>query len=235
VTTPIEVRAALSVVTDAAKADVRAVAESAPQNPSAVRASLFAAAPLIVREYASGTAALALDWYEELREAATPKTLFRPRPLVLVDDEAVATSVAVSTESLYDLERGRLDREVDEVMAESLALLEAEVQKDVASGFRDTVTGNAAEDPAAVGWARHARPDGCKFCVMLAARGAVYTEATARFAAHTNCGCVAGPAFDPDAPRADAMQYVASQRTRTDAQRAALRDYLNSNYPDARG
>jgi hypothetical protein len=234
-TTPEQIRADLTVVTDAAKADVRAVATNAPQTPVGVRGALFAAAPLIVEEYATGTAALALDWYEELREAATPPRPFRPNPLVLVTDELVSAAVAVSTRSLYEIERGIVEREFEEALAESLALIEAEIQKDVASGFRDTMTGNTATDPDAVGWQRYARPDGCKFCVMLADKGAIYTDTTVDFAAHTNCHCVVGPGFDPDAPRADVMQYLASRKKRTPAQRAALREYLNHNFPDARG
>jgi hypothetical protein len=80
---------------------------------------------------------------------------------------------------------------------------------------------------------------------MLAARGAVYTERTARFAAHGavmaggrkggTCMCVAGPAYVPSAPRASAMQYLASRRKRSAADKAHLREYLNHNFPDARG
>ena len=232
--TPEQVRTALTVVTAAAAADLRTVAEQTQQDASAIRASLFAATPLIVSDYAEGSAALALDWYDELRDAARAFTAFTPQPLVLVTDDDVSAAVAVSTDSLYEIERG-LERDFEEAFQESLALVEAEVQKFVASGFRDTMTENTVQDPDAVGWQRFARPDGCKFCLMLAARGAVFTEATANFAAHTNCHCVVGPSFDPDAPQADVMQYVASKKQRTEKERAALRDYLNENFPDAPG
>ena len=36
-------------------------------------------------------------------------------------------------------------------------------------------------------------------------------------------------------PEANVYQYLASKRERTDAERAALRDYLNAKYPDAPG
>jgi hypothetical protein len=94
--------------------------------------------------------------------------------------------------------------------------LDAELQKFVASGFRDTITENAKDDPAAFGWRRFARHGACKFCLMLAERGAVYRRATANFAAHTHCHCVAGPSYDPNAPRASALQYVASGKRSSD-------------------
>jgi hypothetical protein len=235
--TPEQVRAGLTVVTAAAVADTRAVA-AVGQTPGDIRAALFAAAPLIVGDYSDGSSALALDWYEELRDAANPRRSFTPRSLAVVREDELASSVAWATEALYDLERD-LDRLTEELLREaterSLTLLEPVIQKDVAAGFRDTVTGNVQVDPDAVGWQRFARPGACKFCVMLADKGAVYTEATADFAAHTTCHCVCGPSFDLDAPQASVMQYVASSKNRTPAQRKALRDYLNQNYPDAPG
>lgn len=199
-----------------------------------MRAALFAATPVIVSDYAAGATALALDWYEEIRAAAGAPSGFTPSPLMLVADEDVAAAVAVSTEALYDVQR-EVARDFQQALEESLALVEAEVQKFVASGFRDTMTGNADVDPDAVGWQRHARPDGCKFCRMLAARGAVFTETSVNFAAHTNCHCVVGPSFDPTAPGASVMQYVASKRQRTERERADLREYLTENFPDAPG
>lgn len=235
--TPEQVRAGLTVVTTAAVADTRAVAATGG-TPSDIRAALFAAAPLIVGDYADGSAALALDWYEELRGAADTRRRFNPRSLAVVREDELASSVAWATEALHDLEQD-LSRLTDELLREaterSLTLLEPVIQKDVAAGFRDTVVGNTANDPDAVGWQRFAKPGACKFCVMLADKGAVYTEATADFAAHTDCHCVCGPSYDPDAPPASVMQYVASSKNRTPAQRAALRDYLNQNYPDAPG
>jgi len=66
---------------------------------------------------------------------------------------------------------------------------------------------------------------------MLSGRGAVYKQGTARFAAHSNCHCSAEPVFEGEAgPEASVLQYVASQRKRSDADRAALRDYLNTHF-----
>lgn len=110
------------------------------------------------------------------------------------------------------------------------------VQLETARPYRDTITTNRRRDPASVGWRRVTTGSGCKFCAMLGSRGAVYKEATARFASHANCHCTAAPVFEgQDGPEADVMQYVASKRSRSDAERAKLRDYLNQNYPDAPG
>lgn len=253
-TTPSEVRAGLRVVTGAARADVRAVAGAAGEDPAEVRAALFAATPLIVAEYANGSAALALDWYEELREVAEVVSRFVPRPLTLVTDDDVRAAVAGATKALHEIEQGFLrevektaDEQIREALTESLELVELQVEEQVVSGFTDTMTGNVEDDPDAVGWKRHARPEACKFCLMLAARGAVYTRETARFAAHGaftngkrtggNCMCIAGPAFGGQGIWAEAtpMQYMASRRTRSPEQRAALREYLNENFPDAPG
>ncbi len=235
-TTPNQVRTGLTIVTSAAIAETRIVAGAA-STPSDVRAALFAAVPLIVGDYIDGSAALALDWYEELRDEAAPASLFSPKPFTPVDESKLADSIAWATTPLHLIED--LDRITEDLLRQatedSMRLLDGVVQKDVATGYWDTITANAASDPDAVGWQRFARGGACKFCVMLAGRGSVYTRATANFAAHTTCHCVAGPSFDPDAPRASAMQYVASQKTRTPAQRKALREYLNTNYPDSPG
>ena len=111
------------------------------------------------------------------------------------------------------------------------------VGKEVARGFRDSITGNTRQDEDAIGWSRVTRPGACKFCTMVASRGAVFREETATFASHTNCHCAARPEFRGGlhGPEASAMQYVASQKRRSPAQQKALRKYLNTNYPDARG
>jgi hypothetical protein len=67
---------------------------------------------------------------------------------------------------------------------------------------------------------------------MLADRGAVYKESTARFASHPNCFCSAQPVFGENdtGEEASVIQYIASRRSRTPEQRAVLRDYLAANF-----
>lgn len=195
---------------------------------------MFAAVPLVVSEYAPASAALSLDWFEEIRDESGATQRFVPTARLNVTDDDVSAAIAAITRDAIDLERLIAD-EAAQLIADLSAELEAAVQKDIAAGFWDTVTENSDEDPDAVGWQRFAKPGACKFCVMLAGRGAVYTEHTVNFAAHTSCHCVVAPSYDPDAPRADVMQYLGSKRQRTEQERAALRDYLNHNFPDAPG
>lgn len=240
-TPPDRVRSALTVVSSAAVADVEAVAK-AGGSPEEIRAALFVATPLIVADYTDGSSALALDWYEELRDAAQPDEPFAPVPIHLVTDEDVRAIVAVTTVALVDTPVP--DTDPVDVAVE---LLGARIYELVTDGFRDTMTVNSDADPASVGWRRFARPGACKFCKMLADKGAVYTEKTARFAAHGavmpggrkggNCMCIAGPAFGGREAWEEAtpMQYLASRRNRSAAEKARLREYLNQHFPDAPG
>jgi hypothetical protein len=100
------------------------------------------------------------------------------------------------------------------------------VQLETARPYRETITTNRRRDPQAAGWRRVAE-GGCKFCRMLAGRGEVYKADTARFASHPNCHCTAQPVFKGEpAPEADVIQYVASKRRTTEADRARVREYL---------
>lgn len=243
-TPPSETRTALIVVTATAAAEMTAVASQAPA--SAAVATLHQAAPLVIAHYLDASAALALDWYEELREEARPRQTFTPTPVTPIREGLIHDQIAKMAQEV-EREARRLEVEAEALVPQMLKDLQSVVAQEVAGGFRDTITENAKADPESVGWKRHARPEACKFCTMLADRGAVYTEDTARFAAHgaiTNgkktggdCMCIAGPAFGGQEVWAEAtpMQYLASSTERTPAQRAALREYLNEHYPDAPG
>ena len=224
-TPPDEVRTGLTLVTAAATSEV-ASAAAAGADPEVVRAILFDAVPLIVSSFADGSSALALDWYEELREEADPPSVFVPSPVALVRDDHLRTTVAWSTEALRDV-----TEDFQQALDDSLARLLPEIEKEVAAAFWDTMTENVEQDPSGVGWRRFARPGACPFCRMLADKGAVFKESTARFAAHTTCHCVAAPVFDGEpGEEASALQYVASKHRRTAAEREALRKYLKRNY-----
>ena len=227
---PSAVRRALTLVTSAAVAEAVAIASRA-STPDEIRGSLFEAAPLIINEYAVGATALALDWYEEKRDEAAPAKRYTPRPFSNRTERAVAGMVAESTGDL----RYATDESLPAVKQASLRLVGAGIQKFVAGDFWDTMTNNSTFDPAAKGWQRYARAGCCKFCAMVASRGAVFTESTVHFASHTSCHCLAGPSFDPDAPLADVMQYTAQKSDRTQKQKDDLRSYLNENFPDNQG
>ena len=118
--------------------------------------------------------------------------------------------------------------------AAARALLSGMVTRLVTHGSADTMVGSVRRDPAAVGWSRHTRAGGCGFCRMLQGRGSVYRkQETAVFAAHDHCRCTVAPSWDPDAPVPVREQYLASQRSPSNADRARVRAYLAEHFPDA--
>lgn len=209
--TPDETRQALILITaQAVQVATRALSASIDE--------LLEVIPAVIGYYADGTAALAADHYDDLREAAEPRGRYIAEPIIEPRAEKIRRG------SLWAVEPLRSDTP-DLVTAQSRV---AEVvQLESARPFRSTIVVNQDRDPAAVGWRRHTSLTGCKLCRMLASRGAVYRESTARFASHPHCHCTAAPVFDGGSgPEASVMQYLASQRRRSEADRARLRAYL---------
>lgn len=215
-----QVRETLSSLADRGTARLAAVLTSLNGSAEQIRGELLDLTPGLVAAYADGTSALAADWYDDIREEAEPRRLYLAEPVVADRSEKIGRMVAWAAEPLFATE--------PDVQQVALRLL-PQVQKEIARPFRDTITTNQRRDPEAVGWRRVSSGSGCKFCRMLADRGAIYKAESARFAAHGSCHCAAEPAFG-DGPEASAMQYVASQRRRSEKDRARLREYLNANY-----
>jgi hypothetical protein len=210
---PDEARRALSVVTNAAVGDAVKVFRSVSTVDQ-----LLEALPGVVAYYSDGTAALAADHYDDLRDAAAAPGRFTAEPVVNLQEEKIRRG------ALWAVQPMQL-AEPDEVL--TLERLTQVAQSHTARPFRDTILTNRLRDPAAVGYQRHTSTDGCKFCRMLAGRGAVYVEATAHFASHPHCTCTASPVFHGNVgPEASVMQYVASKRRRTPSDQARLRAYL---------
>lgn len=210
----------MQLVTGEAVATAGALALQLNGSPELRRAALLETVPDLIGYYADGSAALAADFYEEQRVLADAPAGFVPE-LVLVDRTVkIRRAVAWAAEPWFTPSETPVDARLAEV-----------VQLEVARGYRDTITANQRQDPEAVGW-RRITAGGCKFCRMLADRGAVYKADTARFAAHPSCHCTAQPVFtsNDSGVEASALQYVASRRSRTPEQRAALRDYLDTYY-----
>jgi len=215
-----ESRAALTLVADEA---VAAVLQLLRQGAS--RDVLLEDVPGVLEYYTLGSAALAADFYDEEREDARARGRYMAEPVIVDRMEKVGRAIAWATAPLLD----------DDSATTSSRLAEV-VQLEAARPYRDTILGNQERDPAAVGWRRIARGDGCKLCRMLADRGAVYRQSTARFATHGHCNCSAAPVFTgQDGEEASVMQYAASKRRTTAKDRERLRTYLNENYPDAPG
>jgi hypothetical protein len=219
--TPNESREALQLLTGAAIATSQELLSRLNGSPEQLRAALLDGVPELVGYYADGSAALAADFYEESRELAGVDGRFTAQMVVADRVVAIRRAVAWASEPLFEEDGGL-------VAASRLA---EGIQIETARGYRDTILENRRRDPASVGWRRITR-GGCKFCRMLADRGAIYREATVRFAAHGSCHCSAEPVFTTNdtGEEASVMQYLASRRSRTSAQKQALREYLEANY-----
>lgn len=151
-------------------------------NGAAADQALHDLLPAIITEYGALGGSLAAEWYDQQREKVGARGRF------------MATPVAADDRGAHALVGWALAEAKDDASLRTLIL--GGVQRRVADHVRYTVADNSVADPAARGWQRVGVGE-CKsgFCDMLIARGAVYSEATADFAAHDHCQCSAVPAW----------------------------------------
>lgn len=208
---PAELRSLLISLSDNAEADLRAL--WAQLDASTVREGLFDAIPALVGDYGDASAAVSAEWYDENRSdfnvpgrfsADVPQNLdLGPNALAGWGSSLAETNFATA---LTQISGGLVLR--------------------VMNASRDTLTIATDRDPQARGWQRSGQGQ-CAFCRMLIGRGAVYTKTSVRFGSHDNCKCVAVPAFGgrplPVEP------YKITDRTITDADRAAVRKWIADN------
>ena len=186
--------------------------------PEAARDALLAFTPVLVDQYGEVAATVAADWYDDLRVEAGVRPGFRARMAEPVPAEVVVARTRFGAQHLWT--------DAPDLM---LPFLTTAVSKYVLAPGRDTIVGSSLADPQAVGWHRETRPSdtyhsGCRMCRMLAGRGGVYKRATATFAAHGGCRCVAVPSWDASAPEVGVDQYRASERMEALRRRAAAGD-----------
>ena len=184
------------------------------------RDALMDFVPAIAERHGNMAGALGADYYDEIRDRAEVPGSYRAQPAPLPGSARYEALVRWGVDPLYS---PIPDREL------ATAKLSGGLHRIVADVARQTVADAAVRDPQAEGWRRVTRTDGCRFCRMLADRGAVYTDATVRFASHDNCNCTAAPAFKPGRT-VSVVQYSASKRKVSAADRARVRDYLRENY-----
>jgi len=167
--------------------------------------------PALIDTYGMAAGALAANWYDELRDKVSAKGAF------------TAITADIRDSGTHSLIGWAVTEAKDMDSLQSLIL--GGMQRRVSNFGRQTVMGSSVADPAALGWQRVGAGE-CKqgFCDMLIARGAVYTEATADFAAHDHCQCTAVPAFGGE-PR-PVKPFTPSLRQATDADRARVREYI---------
>lgn len=191
---------ALQALYALARADINAALRTVDVGDAAAVADVVHTfVPVVAERYGLAAGALAADWYEELRDAAGVAGYFRAE-LADLPGAARYASMAAWVADKDDIE----------------TLIAGGVQRVIANMHRETVMRSSFADPRASGWARFsAGGDGsCPFCYMLISRGAVYTDRTAKFGAHDNCNCAAGPVWK--GRRTEVDQYRKSARRRED-------------------
>ncbi|WP_052337066.1 hypothetical protein [Nocardioides alkalitolerans] len=177
--------------------------------------------PALILQYGQAAAAMAADWYDELRLEFGVAGRFTATPAQLGDPGAAALVGWAETTSTD--------------LSAMSSLIAGGVARRVGNWARQTVMGSSLADPRASGWQRVARTNGCDFCVMLARRGAVYTQRGVNFGAHDDCNCGAAPKWSGRGDVFDVADYRKSTRTdrTTDAQREAsnarARDWIANN------
>ena len=215
-----DARLALVAVTTTGVTEAQSLLTQFEGTPDQIRAAVFESMPAVIGHYSLGSSAIAADWYDDLREAAGAPGNFTSEPVIPDRADKVRNMLGWATEPLYAA--------VPDISEVALRLL-PNVQAEIASPNRATLTTNVRRDPAANGWRRVAA-GGCKFCRFLAGRGEVYRkEMSARFASHLNCNCTAQPVFQGQpGEEVGVLQYVASKRreNRTPKQRQAINDAL---------
>ena len=221
-----DARLALVAVTSAGVTEAETLLGRLDGSPDQVRAALFDTVPALIDHYSLGSSALAVDWYDDLREEAGAPGRFTSEPVIPDRVAKVGNMLGWATEPLYAA--------TPDPAQVGLRLLPA-VQYEIALPNRETLTTNVRRDPAANGWRRVASGSGCRFCRMLTGRDVLYRkESTARFASHTNCSCTAQPVFQGQGgEEASVLQYVQSERKsrwsaeKRRAENKKLRDYLD--------
>lgn len=149
-------------------------------DPVRVRDALLQFFPDLVTTYGDVSALLASDFYDMLRDVPVSSASFRAAFAQPVD---VKQSTGVARWAVGSLFDGDYELFLSQLMGAT--------QRLVAQRGRETVFQSARRDPVATRVARV--PSGlvtCRFCAMLASRGAVYDTTTGMGKFHDNCDCV---------------------------------------------
>lgn len=214
--TALESKRALTLLADDAEDTARWMVDRTSGSFESRRLQMLDTVPDVIGYYSEGSAVLAADAYMDARMGVGGG--FVAAPIVLDRAVKVRRGVAWAADPMS---MGDFD-----AAAARFAKL---VRTEMTRPYRDTTLRNGANDGMFVGYARIARAASCGFCKALAARGAVYRQNTAYFAAHDSCQCTAAAAFvgQPRGPEASVMQYMASKRRRTPAEKARINDWAS--------
>jgi hypothetical protein len=206
-----EQRQALIDLTTLAKRDLFALWASLEGLGAAeTRDALAALLPALGDAYGAAAAALAADWFDELREREGVAGRFQAEPTADVGLERWESLARWGVAPLFGAEADRVA---------ALTLIQGGLQRTVADRHRLTIVDNSIRDPRASGWRRVGVGGNCGFCRMLIGRGRVYTEASVTFRSHDHCNCAASPAWG-DVVKVTGEPFRQSQRIRSDATKA---------------
>ncbi len=176
--------------------------------------------PALVDVYGEAAAALAADWYDDLREENEIRGSFRAIAAETADRGEHALA-GWATAPWKDVPSDEVD------WSAVRQRLHGGLQRRISDVARDTISYSSVQDRGATGWQRVASASGCAFCQMLAGRGYVYTKKTADFASHDDCNCVATVAWK--GLEVPVKPYVPSLRTSTDADKARVKAWIATN------
>lgn len=214
--TALESKQALTLLGDDAEDTARWMVGRTSGSFESRRLQLLDTVPEVVGYYSEGSAALAVDAYMDARMGVAGA--FTATSVVLDRTVKIRRGVAWAS--------GPLGLGDSELAAARMAKL---VRSEMTRPYRDTTISNGQNDGKFVGYKRIARAAACGFCKALAARGAVYRKETVYFAAHDDCQCTTAAAFvgQPHGPEASVMQYMATKRRRTPAEKALINDWAS--------
>lgn len=152
----------------AAQADLRALTLSLEgESPVRTQTVLHEAFPEVFNPYAAATSAVAATFYEEIRDLAEVPGSFAASTLDAVESPRWHSLVGWGSGASV-FERGG--------SALMFSLLSGGLTQILTEMSADTVVGNAALDPAPMGYQRVPSAGCCAFCGLLASRGAAYSS-----------------------------------------------------------
>lgn len=167
-------------------------------DPLVAREALFTAVPPLVERWGDVAASAAAEWFEEFRGSQGMSGSFRAQLAAGVPADMVNARLGYATRDSGHLFAGQI--------AEFGNFLSLMVNEYTMKPGHDTVMYNAKRDKAA--FARVPEPGACKWCLMLASRGFVYSHKTVdqtkdgeRF--HGHCRCHSMPVYDETRARVE--------------------------------
>lgn len=153
--------------------------------------ALLVEVPTLTTVYGEMAATLSADLYDEIRAEAGAPGRFRAAPAPAAPVEQVHALVRWGVSPLWsDTPDGAL----------ALRKVAGGLTRLTLQPARQTTVDSAKADPAFPRYARTTHAGACSFCLMLASRGAVYTDRAPYFEAHDYCKCSAVQVYDNEDP-----------------------------------